>query len=77
MEVIVSPNPVSNIMSVNQPSENAHLYLFSVTGELILDQGLIKGDNQIDVSTLPVGLYTYRIIGKNSRILIEDKVIKT
>jgi hypothetical protein len=32
---------------------------------------------QIDVSTLPVGLYTYRIIGENSRILIEDKVIKT
>ncbi|NDG47108.1 MAG: T9SS C-terminal target domain-containing protein [Flavobacteriia bacterium] len=77
ISVIVSPNPMSNLMSVNQPYENAYLYLFSVTGELILAQGLIKGDNQIDVSTLPVGLYTYRIIGENSRILIEDKVIKT
>jgi hypothetical protein len=77
ISVIVSPNPMSNLMSVNQPYENAYLYLFSVTGELILAQGLINGDNQIDVSTLPVGLYTYRIIGENSRILIEDKVIKT
>lgn len=77
ISVVVSPNPMSNTMSVNQPSENAHLYLFSITGELILDQGLIKGDNQIDVSTLPVGLYTYRIIGENSRILMEDKIIKT
>jgi len=77
VSVIVSPNPISNLMTVNQPLENSHLYLFSVTGELVLDQGLVKGDNQIDVSTLPVGLYTYRIVGKDSRVLIENKVIKS
>ena len=77
VSVNVSPNPVSNLMTVNQPLENSHLYLFSVTGELVLDQGLVKGDNQIDVSTLPVGLYTYRIVGKDSRVLIENKVIKS
>ena len=77
VSVSVSPNPVRNLMTVNQPSENSHLYLFSVTGELVLNQGLVKGDNQIDVSTLPVGLYTYRIVGKDSRVLVEDKVIKT
>ena len=64
-------------MTVNQPLENAHLYLFSVTGELVLNQRLVKGDNQIDVSTLPVGLYTYRIVGKDSRVLVEEKVMKT
>lgn len=77
ISVIVSPNPMSNLMSVNQPYENAYLYLFSVTGELVLEQGLIKGVNQINVSTLPTGLYTYRIVGKDSRVLIEDKVIKS
>ena len=77
VSVIVSPNPISNLMTVNQPLENSHLYLFSVTGELVLNQGLVKGDNQIDVSTLPVGLYTYRIVGKDSRVLVEEKVMKT
>lgn len=77
VSVTVSPNPISNLMTVNQPLENAHLYLFSVSGELVLDQGLVKGDNQIDVSTLPVGLYTYRIVGKDSRVLVEEKVMKT
>ena len=77
VSVIVSPNPISNLMTVNQPLENAHLYLFSVTGELVLNQRLVKGDNQIDVSTLPVGLYTYRIVGKDSRVLVEEKVMKT
>ncbi len=77
VSVNVSPNPISNLMTVNQPLENSHLYLFSVTGELVLDQRLLKGDNQIDVSTLPVGLYTYRILDKDSRVLIEDKVIKS
>ena len=75
--VRISPNPMSNLMTVNQPLENSYLYLFSVTGELVLEQGLIKGVNQINVSTLPTGLYTYRIVGKDSRVLIEDKVIKS
>ena len=78
VSVIVSPNPIiSNLMTVNQPLENVYLYLFSVTGELVLNQRLVKGDNQIDVSTLPVGLYTYRIVGKDSRVLVEEKVMKT
>lgn len=75
--VKISPNPINNLMTISQPMEHSHIYLFSLTGELVLDQGLLKGDNQIDVSTLPVGLYTYRIIDNDSGLVIEDKVIKS
>ena len=59
-----------NEMTINQPLENAHLYLFTMTYELILDKRLTHGDNKIDVSSLPAGLYTYRILDKDSRVFM-------
>ena len=75
--VKISPNPILHKLRITQSTENSHLYLFNIAGELVLDHALIKGDNHIDVSTLPAGLYTYRILSKDSRLLIEDKVIKS
>jgi hypothetical protein len=34
-------------MTVNQPLEDSHPYLLSITDKLLLDQGLRKRDNQI------------------------------
>lgn len=75
--ISVYPNPMRNEMTINQPLENAHLYLFTMTGELILDKRLTHGDNKIDVSSLPAGLYTYRILDKDSKVFIENKVVKS
>jgi hypothetical protein len=47
ISVKVSPNPIGNSMTVNQPLEDSHPYLLSITDKLLLDQGLRKRDNQI------------------------------
>jgi len=75
--VKISPNPVVNEVTISQSIGKSHFYMFSITGELVLDKELKQGDNHIDVSALPSGLYTCRIVGKDSRLLFEDKVIKS
>ena len=73
----ISPNPLSNLMTISHSIENSRLFLFNTTGKLVLEHSLIKGNNHIDVGTLPIGLYTYRIVDKNSQILVENKIIKS
>ena len=76
LDVNVFPNPVNNILTINQPMKNSHLYLFNLLGESILDKYLIIGENHIDISTLPSGLYTYRITREDVGLIIEEKIIK-
>lgn len=76
-EVDVYPNPVSDVLHVNNHSQQVlNLQIVDVLGKVIKKQTLSEGHHeQIDVSELPVGLYILEYSGDQSQ-LFRKKFIK-
>jgi hypothetical protein len=55
-EVVVAPNPAMDIVQI-QLSKRADLLVYSVTGQLMLQQKAQKGSNVVPVNKLISGLY--------------------
>ena len=75
-EIYIYPNPCSTIISINGIFENKIRYkIYDISG-LLVNSGLNNGQN-IDVSTLPTGLYTLFVEDENKNIVINGyKIIK-
>jgi hypothetical protein len=72
--VKVYPNPTTGIIHLDGP-QNTELTceLFSISGQVITKQ-TFTGNNALDVSYLPTGLYFYNIYGTNGSIVQRGKV---
>lgn len=65
----VFPNPVADILYVNMQADvkNIVLELFNCNGKLMIREDLESaGQNQIDCSTLPAGIYFVKIMDEQS-----------
>lgn len=51
------PNPVQNVLTVSGLDDHAELFMYDVIGKLILTAHLLKTTNEINVETLPGGIY--------------------
>nr|MBS0037160.1 T9SS type A sorting domain-containing protein [Saprospiraceae bacterium] len=73
-EISVSPNPVSNLLNLDIPSqlEIKEIGLTSVLGNPIPVR--LLGDNQIDLSGLPGGMYFLRL--ETNRGTITKRIVK-
>ena len=60
-DVKVYPNPAKNRISIDHSLTNAHLYVISAVGEQVLSTSLPSGSAQIDISTLPSGVYLLQL----------------
>lgn len=61
--VNVYPNPFSNVLNVRLPEhQEFECVLLDVSGRVLFTH---RNQNQLDVSTLPEGMYAMRISGKN------------
>jgi len=71
----IFPNPTQGIINIDTNDLLAEYEIFSMDGKY-LKYGNVngKGSSQIDISALPSGLYTLRLIS-NDEILVQ-KVIK-
>ena len=71
----IFPNPTQGIINIDTNDLLAEYEIFSMDGKY-LKYGNVngKGSSQIDISALPIGLYTLRLIS-NDEILVQ-KVIK-
>ena len=68
------PNPASAQITVMNPyQKEAHLKIFGMTGALIKETGLNKGENTVSVQNLPKGIYLFRLQSGNS--VIQNKVM--
>ena len=58
--VSIFPNPTSNVLRIEQKgvSLNAHLILYSIDGELVIED---ENQSQINLSNLPAGIYILEI----------------
>ena len=67
----VYPNPVANGKLVLAISKRSVIKIFDSTGQLVLTRQSAAGRRELDVSTLPNGLYIVQVNDKRTTILIQ------
>jgi hypothetical protein len=72
--ITMYPNPVNEFLYIDNVSENCDLTIFTAQGNLIKNQLLTIGKNEIHVSELPSGLYL--LILKTGHNDFQTKLIK-
>lgn len=59
--ISVYPNPVTDILQINNPLSNAMLLqLTDITGKMLLQQTVLKGHAEISLQSFSPGMYLYR-----------------
>jgi uncharacterized delta-60 repeat protein/uncharacterized repeat protein (TIGR01451 family) len=74
--VIIFPNPANDLITINIPvaNSNTSLELFTITGQLILQQNISGTTASIDISGLQHGMYFVQL--KNDNGVYVKKLIK-
>ena len=72
--IFLYPNPAGQVMTAQithaeEVGGTATYSVYDATGMLKLTQRVNRLSEQIDVSTLPAGVYVIRLVGKSGRIL--------
>jgi hypothetical protein len=68
------PNPAQNELFVSNLPNNTHVKFYNVQGQLVLTKSIQK--TNIDISTLPIGLYFYTINDRIGSAIQTGKFIK-
>lgn len=62
------PNPFSSTLSLNVPNGGNHeLFIYSVTGAVILKKSITNTDTTFDAN-FPAGMYFYKLVGENGSV---------
>ena len=70
--VQVYPNPSTGLLNITGVEGSAQrVQLVNLQGQLLLNKQLEKGQTQLDVSTLPKGLYLIKVGQHSERIILE------
>ncbi len=73
-EISVYPNPSNGQFRININTD-AHVEVYNSSGTLLERRFLTNGENRIDVSVLPIGIYLMRVL-TGSKILSTKIIIK-
>lgn len=66
-------NPTTNKLNINTSSQNIQVFIYNITGQLVLDK---KNSYTLDISTLSKGLYVFKLLDLNSMRTITKKFIQ-
>ncbi|MCB9197497.1 MAG: BspA family leucine-rich repeat surface protein [Flavobacteriales bacterium] len=58
--ISVFPNPTNGIVTINA-TKRSSLVIYNVVGEMILNTTIYEGDNKIDISEFPKGVYVIKL----------------
>ena len=72
--IVVYPNPLTNWVSFNVPGQINRIKIYSVTGELILDNKDIGNQTEFDLSGFSSGIYYAEILSEGKTQIV--KLIK-
>ena len=72
----IYPNPFSEKLYIESPSNNSVLELYTNTGILILSQNILKDENLFKVSNLKNGIYLIKILDQQGLVIKSQKLIK-
>lgn len=70
--ISVSPNPASKNLTIKGLNPNSIVTIYDLKGKMLITREMTG--NQIDISSLPKGIYTLRVTDKNG--IVTKKVIK-
>ncbi|GGF23614.1 T9SS type A sorting domain-containing protein [Flavobacterium limi] len=71
-EIAIFPNPTSDILYISSLLNIEKLYLFDITGKLLLSH---SGTKQINIKNLPKGIYAVKVIADSGKVYTK-RVIK-
>ena len=63
----VYPNPVTNILHINNTAEDCRYSILSAMGNTVAHGDLLPGQNNIDVASLPHGYYQLEVAGPDHK----------
>ncbi|MGV0978682.1 T9SS type A sorting domain-containing protein [Empedobacter falsenii] len=64
----VYPNPVNNVLFI-ETNEASKAEIFAITGTKMTEKTLQKGKNQLDVSSLPKGVYIIKVNNSTFKVI--------
>jgi uncharacterized repeat protein (TIGR03803 family) len=73
-DVGVYPVPANDRIFI-ECNENMNISVFNIIGELVLQKKLSKNDNEVDIRTLPKGIYILTLSGADN-LTVQKKIIK-
>lgn len=73
-QVSIYPNPLSDILNIHSKMNITKLEIYNVSGQKVLSQQNVKGNQQINTSGLKSGVYFIQLISENASKTI--KLIK-
>lgn len=79
LKITVAPNPVSDILSLNVPASDSNfgtLRIFSLKGEKVMEQIINKESTEINMSTLPAGMYILSYETVSGQMVYEKVIVE-
>jgi hypothetical protein len=79
--IAVYPNPSTGVFTLTchcgQSGESPIIRVYNLVGEQVLTQTLrsVQGDNTIDISNQPDGVYLYRVVSESGNLLGKGKLV--
>jgi hypothetical protein len=66
------PNPAADILNIEIPENfiGNECYIFNSLGQVVLQSNVARGQNSINIKSLPSGSYFIRIIGDNDKSVV-------
>ena len=75
MDYSVFPNPALNLLNVTvSPAQCSHFALLNIMGQKLTEKNVSQQTTQVDISTLPAGVYYVELYGLNGNEVV--KVVK-
>lgn len=74
-QIKLYPNPSNSIITIEyNENRDGVLSLYNISGEIIFEKPLTNYINEIDINTIPAGIYIIKIIGEQT--ILQQKLIK-
>jgi hypothetical protein len=74
--VKIFPNPTKGFINVKTPAKikNGMILIYSILGELLLNQQVIEDVTNVDISTFSNGVYIVKVVGQDINVV--NKIVK-
>ncbi len=64
--ISVFPNPAKDILNINNLTHESTLYIYDLSGQILIINDLKEINNKVNISKLPKGIYFCKVLGNNN-----------